>query len=125
MSEKRMGRAIELGNRDKVAAGLRDVKRGIIDRRLSAGDTQCINSALQRGHPTLQHSRGWVCYASVPISIRLQVEQCRSMVGAIELIGNGLIDRYRDCFGSRIDLIAVMNSDRLSLHACESAIPAC
>ena len=57
----------------------------------------------------------------VAIAIDLEVEQRRAMVGAVEGVGDGLIDRHGDGLGRRIDVVAAVNGDRFASHGLTAA----
>ena len=47
-----------------------------------------------------------------------KIEQRRAVVGAVELVGHGLVDRHRDRLGRRIAIVAALNGQCLVFHAC-------
>jgi len=116
VGEKRMRRAVKLGNRDDIRTWLRDIYRGIVRCRLPCADTQGIESALESGDPTLQHSRGRIADAAVTISLDFEIEQRCPVIGGVERIRDSLIDRNRQGFRRWIRLVAEMDSDRFRFH---------
>src|SRR5207248_9881473 len=58
--------------------------------------------------------------ARIAIAVDLEVEQRRAMIGAVELIRGGLIDRHRHGPRRRVAIVAAMNSNRLASHAVTS-----
>ena len=123
MREQGVRRAVQLRDRDDVAAELGDVERRIIDRRLPRAHAQRFQAALERRDPPLQHRRGRVADPAVAIPLDLEIEEGRPMVGAVERIRDGLIDRDRHGLRRRIDLIAAVNRDRLASHGLTSTLP--
>ena len=67
----------------------------VVDRRLPGADAQGFQSAFERGDAPLQHRRGRIADAAVAKSFCFEIEQRRPVVGAIEGIRDGLIDRER------------------------------
>ena len=111
-----MGGAIELRTRDDVATQFGDIERCVIDRRLPRAHAQGLQSSFQRRDAPLQHGSGRIADAAVAISLGFQIEQRRSMVGAIERIGYRLINRDSHGLRRRIDFVAAVNSDRFPSH---------
>ena len=109
--------AVELWHRHDIAAELGDVERRIVERRLSGTHAERFQAALERGDAALQDRRGGVRDAAVAESLDLEIEQGRAMVGTVEGIGHGLIDRDRHRLRRRIDVVAAVNGDRLASHA--------
>ena len=120
MREEGVGRAVELRDRDDVGAHPGQVERRIVDRRLARADAQGLDAALERRDPALQHVGGGVADARVAIALRLQIEEGRAVVRAVERIGDGLVDRHRDRFGRRIALVPAMDRDGFVSHTCTS-----
>src|SRR5207245_11175233 len=94
-----------------------------IERRLPAAHAQRLQAALERGDPPLQHRCRRVADPAVAKALDLKIEQGRAMVGAVERIRHGLIDRDRHGFRRRIHVVTAVNSDRLASHGLTSTLP--
>ncbi len=116
MGEQRMRRAIELRHRHDVAAELRDVERRVIQGRLPGAHAQGFQAALEGGDAPLEHGVGGVADPAVAMSLGLEIEQRRPVLGAVERIGHGLIDRDRHGLRGRLDVVAAMDRDGLAFH---------
>ena len=96
VGEQVPGAAIEVGRGDDVVARPRQV----LDRkgrgRLTAGERQRRRAALERRDALFEHVVGRVHDAGVDVAELLEREQIRGVLGALELIGGGLVDRHRD-----------------------------
>src|SRR2546427_4441770 len=62
-------------------------------------------------------------YTTLFRSLDLEIEEARPMVGAVDRIRDGLIDRDRHGLRRRIDLIAAVNRERLASHGLTSTLP--
>src|SRR5437667_8946260 len=91
-----------------------------MDRRLSRAHTQRIDSSFERGDATLQYFGCRVGDSRIAVALDLEIEQRRPVVGAVEGIGDRLVDRHRDGLRRRIALVAAMNGDRLAFHVVTS-----
>ena len=80
-------------------------------------DAQRLDAAFQRGDAAFQHRDGRIADAAVAIAFDFEIEQRGAVIGAVELVGDGLIDRHRDGFGRRVGFVAAVNGQRLVLHA--------
>ena len=98
----------------RFAAG--EVEDGIIERRLAGAGGERLDAALERGDALLQHDGGRVADAAVAVALDFEVEQRGAMVGAVERIGDGLIDRHGHGPGGRVGVVSAVDGDRLSLH---------
>ena len=120
VGEQRVGGAVELRNRDDVAAQLGEVERPRSGPPPGPRLThKRVDSSLERGDAPLQHRGGRVADAGVAIALDLEIEQRRSMVGAVERIRDRLIDRHGHGLRRRIDLVAAVNGDRLASSRCD------
>ena len=117
MGEQRVRGAVELRHRDDVAAELGDVEHRVVERRLAGADAQRLDAAFERGDAALQHRVGRIADAAVAKAFDLEIEQRRAVVGAVERVGDGLIDRDRDRLGGRLDVVAAVDGDGLASHA--------
>jgi len=118
--EERVGGAVELGHRDDVAPQLADVERGIVERRLPAAHAQRVHAALQGRHAPLQHRGRRIADPAVAKTVDLEIEEGGAVIGAVERIGDGLIDRDRHRLRRRIDFVAAVNGDRRVFHVFTS-----
>ena len=114
--EQRVGRAVELRNGDNVAAGVGKVDKGIMQRRLSGRNRERADAALEIGHALFEYCRGWIGDPAVAISFGFEIEQSCAVIGAIEGIGDRLVDRNRNRFGYRIGVVAGVNGDGFVAH---------
>ena len=94
-------RQAELGQRPaiQVAAGQEFVARlqqGLEHqelRRVARGGGERGAPAFQARHPLLQHRDGGIVQSVIDVTEVVQVEQRRGVVGVVEHIGRGLVDR--------------------------------
>ena len=102
VGEQVPGAAVEVGRGDDVVARARQV----LDRkgrgRLTAGERQRRHAALERSDALLEHVVGRVHDAGVDVAELLEREQIGGVLGALELIGGGLVDRHGDCASRRV-----------------------
>ena len=71
--------------------------------------------ALQRRHPLLEHVGGRVHDPGVDVSRHLEVEQVRAVLGVVEGVGDGLVDRHRHRAGGRVRGVAAVHGDGFGL----------
>ena len=100
------GAAIERGGGDDVIAGIEDgcdrqMQRGHAARRADRAD-----AGFQRGEPLLEHGGRRIGNARVDVAGAFQVEQRRGVVGILEHVGRGLVDRNRAGAGGGIRALA-------------------
>ena len=105
--------AVQLGRRDDLVARIHEVKTRHELRGVAARDRAGGGAALECGDALLQHRDGRVGDARVDVAEALQVEQGCRMVGIVEHVGGGLIDRRRARAGGRIRRGAGVNRQRL------------
>src|ERR1700694_38675 len=91
-----------------------------MNRRLSRGDAQRVESSLEGGDAPLQHGGRRIADARVAIPLDLEIEQGRPVVGAVERVGDALTDRHGDGLRRRIDLVAAVDGNGLAFHAMTS-----
>ena len=70
------------------------------------------DAAFQRRDPLLEHGVGRVGDARVDVPAALHVEQRRGVVGVLEHVGRGEIDRLRARAVLRIGLLARVQAER-------------
>src|SRR2546427_10915041 len=85
--------------------------------------SRSLQAALERGDAPLQDRRGRVADPAIAIPLDLEIEQGRAMVGAVERIRHGLIDRDRHGLRRRIHVVTAVNRDRLASHGLTSRLP--
>ena len=108
MGEQVVGAAIQLAGADDVVADLHQRLDGIGDRRHAGSHRQRRDTALDGGHALLQHVIGRVHDAGVDVARHLEIEEVRAVLGIIEGVGGGLVDRHRRRLGGGFRGIAVM-----------------
>ena len=123
VGEQRIGGAVELRHRDDIAAHAGDIEHRIVQRRLPGGHAQRIDAAFERGDAAFQHLGGRIADPRIAIAFDLEVEQSGAVIGAVEFISYGLIDRHRDGFRRRIGVVAAVHGHRFSFHMVPPRIP--
>ncbi len=116
MAEQGMRRAVKLRDGDDVAAGIGEVDERKMQRGLAGRDRERADAAFELGDALFKDRGRRVGDAAVAIALGLEVEQGGAVIGAVEGIGSGLVDRNGDGPGGRIRLVAGMNCDRLVAH---------
>src|SRR5262249_38964487 len=111
-----MRSAVELWDRNDVGVHLRQIGDGIVYGGLAAGDAERFDAPLQQGNAPLQHSVRRIADSGVAVSVRLEVEQRGTVVGAVEGVGGRLIYRYGYGLGGRLDLVAAVDSQGFGSH---------
>ena len=94
-----------------------EVEHGVVQRRLPGADAERLDAAFERGDAAFEHVGRRVADAAVAVAVDFEIEQRRAMFGAVELVGDGLVDRDRDRLGRRIGLIAAVDGNRFAFHA--------
>ena len=122
MREQRVRGAVELRDRNDVAAHLGEIEHRVIQRRLPRTHAQRLKPALKRGDAALEHCGGRIADAAVAIALGFEIEQSGAVIGAVELVGHGLIDRDRDGPGGRISFVTAVDGHRIAFHASRRAI---
>ena len=100
--EQVVGAAVDRRARHDVVAGLGDVEHGEGRGRLPGGEQECSGAALERGDALLDHGLGGVLDARVDVAELGEREQVLGVLGVIEDVGGGLVDRGRPCVRDRI-----------------------
>ncbi|CAM4172240.1 hypothetical protein ACAN107058_23330 [Paracidovorax anthurii] len=116
VGEEVVGAAVERAGRDDVVARLRDGLDGVGDGRHARGQGQRGDAALQRRDALFQHVVGRVHDARVDVAGHLQVEQVRPVLGAVEGIGDGLVDGHGHGAGRGVRRLAGVDGEGLDLH---------
>ena len=117
MGEQRVRGAVELRHGDDVAAHRREVEHGVVQRRLPGTHAQRLDAAFERGDAALEHGGRRVADAAVAVTLGFEIEQGGAVIGAVELVGDGLVDRDRDRPGRRFGLVTAVDGHRVAFHA--------
>ena len=88
-----VGAAVEVARRDDVVAGLQDRREREELRRLAARGGERGDAALERGDALLEDVGRRVHDPGVDVPELLQREEARAVVGVVERVGRGLVDR--------------------------------
>ena len=111
-----VGATIEFAGGDDVVAHFGDGFQRIFDGCHAGGHCQRAHAAFHGRDPFLQHRIGGVHDAGVNIPGYLQIKQIRPMLGIVEGIGRGLVDRCHHCLGGGIHLKAGTHGKGFHLH---------
>ena len=115
-----VGAAVEEGGGDQVVASLHEVGDGQKLRRLPRGGGHSSHATLQRRHPLFKDIGGGVHQAGVDVPEFLQPKEIGAVLGVIEDVGGGLINRNRTGIGGGIRLLASVQLKRFKplAHQC-------
>ena len=102
VGEQVPGAPIEVGRGDHVVAHPREVLDRKSRSRLAARERQPRDAPFERGDALLEHVGGRIHDPGIDVAELLEREQVGGVLGALELIGGGLVDRHRDGAGGRI-----------------------
>ena len=94
VGEQGVGGPVELRGGHDVGAGRGQVPDRLVDGRRPRAHRQGTHAALEGGHPLLEHVVGRVVDPVVMEARRLQVEDLAGPLGALELVGDGLVDGH-------------------------------
>lgn len=119
--EQRMRGAVKLRHGNDVAAVIGDVDEGKMQGRLAGRDRERTDAAFKLGDTLLQHRAGRIGDAAVTKTFGLEIEERRAVIGAVEGIGCGLVNRHGNRVRGRLGLVTGVNSDRLVAHRATSA----
>ena len=122
VSEQRVRRSVELRHGDDVSAGVGQIDQSEMQRRLSGRDRERADAAFELGDALFENSGGRICNPAIAVAFRFEVEQSRAMIGAIEGIGDGLVDRNGDRFGRWIGIVAGVNCNCFVAHCFTSTV---
>ena len=114
--EQIVGAAIELADGDDVVADAGDRLDGVGDGGHAGRHHQPADAALHLGDALLQHRRRRVHDARVDVAGDLEVEQVGAMLGIVERIRGGLVDRHGGRLGRGLGRITVVQRQRFELH---------
>jgi hypothetical protein len=116
MSKQRIRRAVELRNGNDIAAAIGEIDEREMQRRLTARDRERADAAFEFGDALFEHSGGGVGDPAIAKAFGFQIEQGGAVIGAVEGIGDGLVNRDGDRLGRGIGIVAGVNGDRLIAH---------
>ncbi len=116
VAEQRVRRAIKLRHGNDVAAGVGEVDKRKMQRRLAGRDRERSDAAFELGDALFKHRRGRIGDPGVAKAFRFEIEQSGTVIGAVEGIGHGLVDRNGDRLGRWIGVVAGVNCDRFVAH---------
>ncbi len=116
MGEQVVSAAVELGHRNDVVADFGDGLNGVGDRCHARGYGQCSHAAFKRCDALFKHVGGGIHDARINVARHLQIEQVGAVLGVIERVRGGLVDRYRHGPGGRVRAIACMNGEGFQFH---------
>ncbi len=116
VAEQRVRGAVELRNGDDVAAGVGEIDEGEMQRGLAGRDRERADAAFEFGDALFENRGGRVGDPAVAIAFGLEVEQRGAVIGAVEGVSDGLVDRNRDGLGGRIGFVAGVNCNRFVAH---------
>ena len=117
MGEQRVRGAVELRQGNDVAAHRREVEHGVVQRRLAGTHTQRLDAAFERGDAALKHGGRRVADTAVAVTLGFEVEQGGAVIGTVEFVGDGLVDRDRDRPGCRFGLVTAVDGHSVASHA--------
>ncbi|KFB73798.1 MAG: hypothetical protein AW09_000946 [Candidatus Accumulibacter phosphatis] len=110
--EKVVGTAIQGCRRDDIVTRFGDGHDRVGDRRLARGQRQSADAAFHRGNALFEDILGRIHDARVDVAGHLEVEQVGAMLGAVEGIRAGLVNRYGDRLGCRFGTVAGVDGER-------------
>jgi hypothetical protein len=116
VAEQRMRGAVQLRHRNDIAADVGEIDDGKMQCRLAARDRQRADAAFELGDALFEDRGRRVGDPAVTIAFGFQVKEGCAMIGAVERVGCGLIDRNSDRLGGRIGFVASVNGDRFAAH---------
>jgi hypothetical protein len=108
--------SVEERHRHDVRPRLGDREDRVVDRRAPGAEGQCGDPALEGGDPLFKHCMRGVHDPGVDVALDLQVEEVRAVLGVVELVRHGLVDRDRYRLGGGIGRVSGVDGDRLVFH---------
>ena len=100
----------------RVAAAIGEIDESKMQGGLAGRHRERADTAFELGDALLEHGGSGIGDAAVAEAVGFEIEQRGAMVGAVERIGDGLIDRHRHGPGGRLDLVSAVDCDRLDFH---------
>jgi len=116
VAEQRVRGAVELRHRNDVAAAIGDIDESEMQRGLAARHRERADATLELGDALFKNGCGRVGDPAVAKTVSLEIEQSGAVIGAVEGVGDRLVDRHGNGFRGRIGIVAGMNCDRLVAH---------
>ena len=116
VSKKGMGGAVKLRNGNDIPAILGEVQHRVVQRGLTRAHAKRFQSSFQGGDATLEYCISRIADAAIAVSFDLEIEERRSVLGAVECIRDGLIDRDGHRPRRGVDFIAAVDGDRFVPH---------
>ena len=77
---------------------------------------EAADAAFHFGDARLEHGRRRVHDAGIDVARDLEVEQIGAVLGVVEGVGRGLVDRHGGGLGGGLRGVAVVQGDRFELH---------
>ena len=121
MSEERVGGPVELWRGDDIVVHGGEVQDRVVDRRGARAQDHRSSPAFQCREAPFQHVVRRVVEPVVVEAGNLEIEDGSSMRRVVELMGDRLIDGYRDRSG-RVWRVATMDRHRLVMHRTASCV---
>src|SRR5947209_17427824 len=118
-----MGRPVELRHGDDVAAAIGQRGDRVIKRCLAGTDGKRGMPAFERGDAPLQHVDRRIADPAVAEALGLQIEQSRAVIGAVEGIGDRLVNGHGNRVRRRIVLEPAVDRDCLFTHDATNSWP--
>src|ERR1700674_2410209 len=109
MCQQCVGRSIQLRNRDNITTGVSKIYEREVQGRLPAANCERSDTALKFGDALFKNSSCRVSDPTVTITLNLQIEQCSTVIGAVESIRCGLVYWNSYSLGGWIGFISAMN----------------
>ncbi len=109
--EEVVGAAVERGAGDDVVAGAGQVEDRQRFGRLARADAQRSDAALESGDALLEDVGGGVHDPGVDVAELLQAEEAGGVVGVVEDVAGGGVDRDRAGLGRGIDVLAGVDGE--------------
>ena len=111
-----VGAAVEVAGGDDVVAGLGEVDDGVEDGGGAGGDGEAGGAAFERGDALFEHVVGGVHQAGVDVAEFAQGEQVGGVLGAVEHVGGGAVDRHRAGVGGGVRGVAGVEAEGFEFH---------
>ena len=117
--EEVVGAAVQGGAGDDVVAGAGQVEDRQRFSSLAGCDSQGAHATLESGDALFEHVRGGVHDPGVDVAELLQAEEAGRVVGVVEDVARGGVDRDRSRLGRRIDTLAGVDGEGfIALGGC-------
>ena len=105
--------AVERAARDDVRAGADQRGEREVQRRLAARRRDRADAAFERGDALLEYGVGRVRDARIDVPAALHVEERRGVVGVLEDVGGGQVDRRRARAELRVGDLSGVQAERV------------